>query len=388
MQLLVPVAAGLESAVKRQLQRLGYPDCPAENGRLYVQKDCDWTDVARLNVRLRSGERVLISLGAKKVLTFDDLFDFVYSLPWEEYLRADSKILIDGKSYKSVLAAVKSVGAIVKKAVVKRVISKLCPYKKALPEDGARTVIGVSLYNDVATITIDTSGEGLHKRGYRTLPYTAPLKETTAAAMLDMSVYAGEKPFADLFCGSGTLPVEAAMKVLRLPPGGNRDFDFAQWKCADTKALALAREEGMDGVDFSVKPDIYACDINEKAISIARYHAKRAGVEKYIRFEVADMRKFESAKEYGVIVSNPPYGERLGDEEEVRKLYKDLGMVYRNLPEWSIYVLTAYPDFERWFGKRAEKKKKIYNANLQCNYYTYTGKKPPKGEVRLTSLEE
>ena len=378
MQLLIPVAAGLESTVKRQLQKLGYSDCPAENGRLYIQKDCDWFDVARLNVSLRSGERVLISLGSRKVSTFDELFDFVSALPWEEYLRADSKILIDGKSYKSTLGAVKAVGSVVKKAIVKRVISRLCPYKKALAEDGARTIVGVSLLCDVATVTLDTSGDGLHKRGYRNLAYTAPLKETTAAAMLDMSVYFGEKPFADLFCGSGTLPIEAAIKALRLPPGAERDFDFTHWKCADPTALPRAREEGHDDADFSVKPDIYACDINEKAISIAKYHAKRAGVEKYIRFECADMRKFQSRKEYGVIVSNPPYGERLGDENEVRKLYKDLGMVYRNLPDWSIYILTAYPDFERWFGKRAEKKRRLYNANLQCNYYTYTGKKPPK----------
>lgn len=377
MELLIPAAAGLESTVKRQLDRLGYPDCPAENGRLRIKKDCTWQDVARLNVLLRSGERVLLSLGSGKTATFDELFDFVYSLPWEEYLRPDSKILIDGKSYKSALVAVKAIGSIVKKAVVKRVIEKLCPYKKALAENGARTVIGVSLLNDVATITLDTSGEGLHKRGYRTLPYTAPLKETTAAAMLDLSFFAGGKPFADLFCGSGTLPIEAAIKALRLAPGGNRDFDFVHWKCAAPNALSLAREEGRDLADYTVKPDIYACDINAKAISIAEYHAKRAGVEKYIRFERADMRLFKRKEEYGVIVSNPPYGERLGDEEEVRKLYKDLGMVYRNLPEWSIYILTAYRDFERWFGRRAEKKRKIYNANLECNYYTYTGAKPP-----------
>lgn len=378
MELLVPVAFGLEATVKRQLIKLGYSDCPAENGRILIKKDCDWSDVAKLNVFLRSGERVLLSLGSRKVTTFDELFDFVYSLPWENYLCADSKILLDGKSYKSALAAVKAAGGVVKKAIVKRMIAKVCPYRKALAESGARTVVGVSLWNDVASITLDTSGDGLHKRGYRVLPYTAPLKETTAAAMLDMSYFGKEKPFADLFCGSGTLPIEATMKALNIAPGKNRDFDFAHWKCADASVLTRAKEEANDLEDHSVRPDVYGADISKEAIRIARYHAERAGVAKYIRFETADMRRFKSEKEYGVIVSNPPYGERLCDEAEVKVLYKDLGMVYRNLPKWSIYVLTSYSGFERWFARRADRKKKIYNANLECNYYTYAGEKPPR----------
>ncbi|MBP5242458.1 MAG: class I SAM-dependent RNA methyltransferase [Clostridia bacterium] len=380
MQLLIPVAAGLEAVVKRQLFSLGYPQAPAKNGRLYIEQDCSWQDVARLNVFLRSGERVLLCLGEAKTETFDELFDFVYSLPWEEWLSADSKILMDGKSYKSKLGAVKAIGSIAKKAVVKRLIAKACPHKKALKEDGARTVVGVSLFEDIATVTLDTSGEGLHKRGYRTLSYTAPLKETTAAAMLDLSVYHREKPFADLFCGSGTLPIEAALKALKIAPGSNRNFDFTAWKCAEKGVLELAREEAADVRDFSVKPNIYACDINPKSISMAKYHAKAAGVEQFIRFETKDMRAFSAKEKYGVIVSNPPYGERLGEEKEVQKLYKDLGMVYRSLPDWSLYALTSYPDFERYFGKRAEKKRKIYNADLQCNYYTYTGAKPPKNK--------
>jgi putative N6-adenine-specific DNA methylase len=376
MELLIPVAAGLEWAVKRELARLGYPDCPAENGRITIQKDCTWRDVARLNVNLRCGERVLLSLGRCKVTTFDELFDFIYTLPWENWLSADSEIRIDGKSYQSTLGAVKAAGGVVKKAIVKRLIAKLCPYKKVLKEDGARTVVGVSLYRDVATITLDTSGEGLHKRGYRTLAYTAPLKETTAAAMIDMSLYNPDKQFADLFCGSGTLPVEAAMRALKIAPGLNRSFDFCRWKCAPKDAERLAKEEAKDNMDLSRKVEIYGCDIDREAISMAKYHAKRAGVEKAIRFECKDMRDFKAEKPYGVIVSNPPYGERLGNESEVQKLYKDLGAVYRNLPDWSIYVITAYPDFERWFGKRAEKKRKLFNADLLCNYYTYTGGKP------------
>lgn len=376
MELLIPVAAGLESVVKRELYRLGYGDCPARNGRVKIE-NCSWQDVARLNVFLRTGERVLLSLGSAKVTTFDELFDFVSSIEWENYLTRDSKILIDGKSYKSKLAAVKAAGGVVKKAVVKRAISKLCPHRKALREDGAPSVIGVSLFEDEATITLDTTGEGLHKRGYRSLAYTAPLKETTAAALIDMSLYNPDKQFVDLFCGSGTLPVEAALIALKIAPGIDRSFHFTDWKCVPKEALSLAREEARDREDRGRKVKIYGSDISREAVSIARYHAKRAGVEHAVSFEVKDMRAFKAEEPYGVIVSNPPYGERLGNEREVQQLYKALGEVYRSLPDWNLYALTAYPEFERWFGKRAEKKKKLFNADLLCNYYTYTGKKPP-----------
>lgn len=376
MRLYVPVAAGLEAVVKRQLEKLGYTDARALNGRIVLEGE--WEDVARMNVFLRSGERVLVGLGTQKVTTFDELFDFVYSLPWEDKIAADGKILIDGKSVKSKLAAIKATGGVVKKAIVKRLIAKRCPYKKALPESGARYVVGVSLYEDEATITLDTSGDGLHKRGYRSLGYSAPLKETMAAAMIDMSVFHPEKQFADLFCGSGTLPIEAALRAYNIAPGAKRDFDFVHWQNVSVKVLERAREEAADMADYSKKTEIYAADINPKAISIAEYHAKRAGVEKYIRFETRDMRSFTASEPYGVVLSNPPYGERLSDEAEIKKLYKDLGAVYSKLPDWSMYILTSFPEFERYFGKRAVKKKKLYNANLECNYYSYTGAKPPK----------
>lgn len=388
MQLLIPVSAGLESTVKRQLSALGYDDCPAQNGRIAIHKDCTWQDVARLNVFLRSGERVLILLAQGKATTFDELYELASAVEWENWLSADSQIRMDGKSYQSRLGAIKAAGGVVKKAIVRRIIAKRCPHQRALREDGARSVVGVSIVNDVVTLTLDTSGDGLHKRGYRSLAYSAPLKETMAAAMLDLSVYNAGKQFADLFCGSGTLPVEAAMKALKIAPGIDRDFDFSAWKCAPKKVLDRAKEEARDLIDFSVRPDIYACDINPEAISIARYHAKRAGVEKYIRFECRDMSSFTASEPYGVIISNPPYGERLGDEAEVRELYRRLGRMYRNLPDWSLYILTACPDFERFFGKRSMKKKKLFNANLLCNYYTYLGAKPQKEERRAGENSE
>ncbi|MBQ8322916.1 MAG: class I SAM-dependent RNA methyltransferase [Clostridia bacterium] len=379
MKLLIPVAFGLEQTTKRQLFSLGFDRAPAENGR--IELDGDWNAVAKLNLFLRSGERVLIRLAKFPARTFDELYEGVYAIEWENYLTMESKILMDGKSVQSTLAAVKAAGGVAKKAIIRRLSDKLRTGRKTFAETGARSIVGVSIFKDEVTVTLDASGDGLHKRGYRSLAYSAPLKETLAAGLIDESFYNpdrdGEKPFADLFCGSGTLPIEAAMKALHIAPGVNRTFDFEHWACAPKAAIAQAREEAKDSVLRGVKPDIYGGDINPEAISIAKYHAKRAGVEKYIRFEVADARKFTSENKYGVLISNPPYGERLSDETQVRSLMRELGKTFRALPDWNAYILTSLPEFERYFGKSADKKKKLYNANLLCGLYAYFGK-PPK----------
>ena len=379
MKLLIPVPSGIEQITKRQLFSLGYEKAPADNGRIEVEGD--WQDVARLNVFLRSGERVLIVLSRFKAVTFDELFEGVYAIAWENWLTMDSKILMDGKSVQSTLAAIKVSGGVAKKAIIKRLADKLRTGRKTFAESGARSIVGVSIYKDEVTITLDTSGEGLHKRGYRSLAYSAPLKETLASALIDSTFYNPdkdiEKPFADIFCGSGTLPIEAAMKALHLAPGMHRAFDFTSWACAPKGVLQTAIEEARDKENRGAKPVIFASDISEKAISIAKYHAKQAGVEKNIRFSVADAKNFKSELKYGVLLSNPPYGERLGDEKEVRKLMGEVGKAFRALPYWNAYILTALPDFERYFGKTADKKKKLFNANLVCGFYSYYGK-PPK----------
>ena len=381
MKLLIPVASGLEQITKRQLFSLGFERAPADNGRIEV--DGGWQDVARLNVFLRSGERVLIVLARFTATTFDELFDGVYNIPWEDWLTVDSQILMDGKSVQSALAAIKVSGGVAKKAIIRRLSDKLRGSRQTFSETGARSIVGVSVFKDEVTVTLDTSGDGLHKRGYRSLAYSAPLKDTLAAALIDSTFYNPEKdeekPFADPFCGSGTLPIEAAMKGLRIAPGLNRDFDFTRWKCADKGVLALAKEEAKTQIKPTANLQIFASDINPKAISIAKYHAKQAGVERYIRFSVADATKFTSTQKYGVLLSNPPYGERLGDEKEVRALMGAFGKAFRNLPDWNAYILTSLPDFERYFGKRADKKKKLFNANLTCGFYSYFGK-PPKLE--------
>ncbi len=376
MKLLIPVASSLEAVVKRQLNKLGYERAPANNGRISVEGD--WQDVANLNVFLRSGERVLIELKSFKATTFDELFEGVYSIEWEEWLSPHSKILIDGKSYLSTLGAIKACGGVAKKAIVKRLICKFGLNSKTLDESGARTIVGISILNDEVSVTIDTSGEGLHKRGYRSLAYTAPLKETLAAALIDMTYYFPDKAFADIFCGSGTLPIEAAMRSLNIAPGLNRDFDFTLWRCAKRGVLQVAKERANDIKTPTKKVEIFASDISPQAISIAKYHAKRAGVDRAITFKVMDMKDFVSSISHGVLISNPPYGQRLEDEDSVKELYKSLGRVVKNLPDWNAYFLTGFLEFERYFGKRAEKVKKVYNANIECAFYSYPSSKPSK----------
>lgn len=379
MKLLIPVASGLEQITKRQLFSLGFDRAPAENGRIEI--DGDWQDIARLNLLLRSGERVLIQLARFHAVTFDELYEGVYAIPWENWLDIDSQILMDGKSVQSVLAAVKASGGIAKKAIIRRLGDKLRSGRKTFAETGARSIVGFSIYKDEVTVTLDTSGDGLHKRGYRSLAYSAPLKETLAAALIDSTFYNPDKdeakPFADLFCGSGTLPIEAAIKGLHIAPGLHRDFDFNAWSCTPKGIFEKAKEEAKDNEKRGAKLQIFASDINPEAVSIAKYHAKRAGVEKYIRFSMMDARKFTCKQKYGVLLSNPPYGERLSDEKEVQELMKGLGKAFRALPDWNAYILTSLPEFERYFGKSADKKKKLFNANLVCGFYSYFGK-PPK----------
>lgn len=374
MKLLIPCASGVEAPVKRQLKKLGYGDCPARNGRISLEGD--WRDIARLNVMLRSGERVLICLAEFPARTFDELYEGVRAIPWEKYLTPHARILMDGKCFKSALMAVKASGGVAKKAVVNRLKEKLCA--GTLDEKGERAVIGVSIYDDVAQVTLDTSGDGLHKRGYRVLSYDAPLRETTASAMIENTYYSAEKPFADLFCGSGTLPIEAAFAALDIAPCGKRSFDFTAWKCAPKGVLSSAREEAEDTRRRNIRPHIVAADISERAISVAKFHAERAGVAEFIDFRRADMREFTSSERGGILLSNPPYGERLGKGEDLFKLYRDFSRVQRSLPDWSCYFLSGYGRAEQAFGRKAAHKKRLYSANLECWFYSFPVRTPKR----------
>lgn len=388
MQLLIPVAAGVEQIVKRQLQTLGYDKTPAFGGRIALEGD--FQDVARLNVFLRSGERVLIQLAQFPARTFDELYEGFYAIAWENYLTMDSQILMDGKSVQSTLAAIKAAGGVAKKAIICRLADRLKSGRRTFTEDGARSIIGCSIFQDLVTVTLDTSGDGLHKRGYRTLSVAAPIKETLAAAIIDSTFYNperdSEKPFADPFCGSGTFPIEAAMKAWNIAPGMRRTFDFEKWAFVDKRYIALAREEARDKETRGKTVNIYGADVNGRAVEIARQHARQAGVEDAIRFERADARRFSSVTPYGVLACNPPYGERLLDQQEVQTLMRAFGKAFFALPDWNAYVFTSLPEFERYFGKTANKKKKFSNANLLCGLYSYYGK-PPKSNGERNKIK-
>ena len=370
MKLLIPAATGIEAVVKRQLDILGYRDTRAINGRIAVD-GCSWRDVARLNMFLRSGERVLVQLAQFSASDFDQLYDGIASIRWSDVVANYGRVTLVTKSVNSKLFAHHSIQSVGKKAIV----SVLQRSYGTLDESGEEYRVELDLTNDVCSVNLDTTGAGLHKRGYRTKPYDAPLKETTAAALIDLSVWNPDKTFTDLMCGSGTLPIEAALKALKIAPGLNRQFAFEKWGCVDSSAYQLAVEEARDiRVDRSLQ--IIGGDVSPKAIEIAQVHAKQAGVEQYVKFNLRDAREFVSRASYGVNISNPPYGERLGDLEQARELARDMGKLYKTLDKWNFYFLSPVETFERDFGRRADKKRYIYNAGIKCSYYSFNGPKP------------
>ncbi len=371
---------GVESVTKRELVKMGFENCPAVDGRITFKGSLK--DVLRCNVNLRTADRILIKLCEFKADTFDGLFDGIYAFEWKDFVSVDQKITVVAKSVKSKLFATSAIQRLTKKAVAEKLKKS---YKTSvLAENGAEMKIEVSLKNDVATVSLDTSGMGLHKRGYRDLVGAAPLKETLAAALVMLSVWNSDRPFADLFCGSGTLPIEAAMIGLNIAPCINRTFAINGWKFFDGKIFdEVVQEAKANQIERELK--IFGFDIDDNAISLSMRHAKRCGVEKYIHFQRQDFKDFSSKLRYGVIVSNPPYGERLMSEKEVRFLYKDLHAKFDTLNDWSLGVLTSYYDFEKAFGKKADKNRKFFNSNLECHFFQYLGAKPP---INKTTPEE
>ena len=375
MEICVTSASGIEAVTKRELYKIiGKEDLSAINGR--IKFEGDESDVAKCNLNLRTGNRVEIVLGGFKAETFDDLFDGVKSIPFEEYIDRDGKIIVSAKSVQSKLFAYSAIQSVSKKAICERLCKKYGVNE--LNESGARYKIEVAALKDYVTVTLDTSGDGLHRRGYRGLVGEAPLKETLAAALIELSVWNKTRPFADLFCGTGTIPIEACMIALNIPAGLNRGFDFQNWKCFDKKIFDRAAEEAKANIVTDADLRIGGFDIDDKQLKLARKHAELAGVDKYIHFQRADMRDFSSRFSHGVIISNPPYGERLSDRKEVEKLYRDYGKKVASLDDWCAYTLTPVDDFERLFGKKADKKRKIYNGKIECCYYSHLAPPPKK----------
>ncbi len=375
MEICVTSASGIEAVTKRELYKIiGKEDLSAINGR--IKFDGDESDVAKCNLNLRTGNRVEIVLGGFKAETFDDLFEGIKAIPFEEYISRDGKIIVNAKSVQSKLFAYSAIQSVSKKAICERLCKKYGVNE--LNESGARYKIEVAALKDYVTVTLDTSGDGLHRRGYRGLVGEAPLKETLAAALVELSVWNKSRPLADLFCGTGTIPIEACMIALNIPAGLNRGFDFQNWKCFDKKIFDRAAEEAKANIVTDADLRIGGFDIDDKQLKLARKHAELAGVDKYIHFQRADMRDFSSRFSHGVIISNPPYGERLSDRKEVEKLYRDYGKKVASLDDWCAYTLTPVDDFERLFGKKADKKRKIYNGKIECCYYSHLAPPPKK----------
>lgn len=385
MKLCVTSASGIEAVTKRELYKLlGESDLAALNGR--IKFDGDWETVSRCNLNLRTGNRVEIILGEFKAETFDDLFDGIKNIPFEEYIDRDGKIIVGAKSVQSKLFAYSAIQSISKKAICERLCNKFGVNE--LSESGARYKIEVAVLKDYVTVTLDTSGDGLHRRGYRGLVGEAPLKETLAAALVELSVWNKSRPLADIFCGTGTIPIEACMIALNIPAGINRSFDFVDWKVFDKNIFGRVKEECVAGILRDEDVRISGFDIDEKQLALARKHAQLVGVDKYIHFQRADMRDFSSRFSHGVIISNPPYGERLSDRKEVEKLYRDYGKTVAKLDEWCAYTLTPVDDFERLFGKKADKKRKIYNGKIECCYYAHLASPPVRRGKSMAAENE
>lgn len=372
LQLIATSAFGIEAVVARELQHLGYNDQMVENGRVTFSGDFD--AIAKTNLWLRTSDRVLLKIGEFKALTFDELFEQTKALPWEEWIPEKAEFPVTGKSVNSKLASVSDCQAIVKKAIVERLKQKY--NVQWFEETGPKYTIEVSMLKDTAILTIDTSGMGLHKRGYRKLVSGAPLKETLACAMLMVSRWKGDRILLDPCCGSGTIPIEAALIAKNIAPGLTREFDADKWSTIPANVWKNAREEARASIKEG-EINIQGSDIDEQVISLARYHAKMAGVEKDIHLQQRPMNEISSSNQYGFIITNPPYGERLEEATSVVKLYKEMGTVFNKFDTWSFYVLTSYQDFETCFGKQADKKRKLYNGKIQCNYYQFYGP-PPK----------
>ena len=367
----VSVASGVESVLKKEISRLGYGEHPAENGRITFKGDK--LALARLNVNLRTADRVYVKVGEFTANTFDELFDGVNALNWEDFIPYDAEVVVDGKCVKSKLFSVSDCQKIVKKSIVKRLCSK-CGLIR-LSETGDRIEIVFSLFKDKAELLINASGKGLHKRGYKDLVGIAPIKETLASALLLMSDFYYKRPFYDPFSGSGTLVIEGAMIALNIAPGKNRNFAFSSFNGFEDKFLKLAKEEALDNEKLDREIAFYGSDIDKKAVALAKRHAIRAGVGEKVSFRTLDVKDLILPSEFGTIVSNPPYGERVYDREEARLCYKYLGENLKKRDGWSAFIITADKGFERAFGKRADRTRKMYNSNKECGFYYYYGKK-------------
>lgn len=368
------VGFGLEAVVSRELKELGFSDLKSEDGRVHYSGGYD--AIVRSNLWLRSADRVVVQMGEFTALDFGELFDQTRDLPWEQWLPRDAEFPVTGRSSKSQLHSVPDCQRIVKKAIVERLRSVYGV--DWFEETGPLYPIEVSVLKDNVKLTIDTSGAGLNKRGYRKLTAKAPLRETLAAAIVQLSVWNSERPFVDPFCGSGTIPIEAALIATNRAPGLNRSFACTDWPQIDDSVWEQAWQEAKDSTRAAPDELLIGTDVDSEVLSLARYHANRAGVGELVHFQQRAFSELSSQKKYGCVVTNPPYGERLGEEAEIERLYASMAEVFNRLETWSFFVLTPFADFEKSVRRQSTRRRKLYNAKIACTLHQILGPRPPR----------
>lgn len=370
-KLIATTTFGLEAICKRELETLGYKIEKVENGKVHFQGD--FNDIARANIWLRTSDRILINLGSFKAETFEELFDNVYKINFQDIIPENGNFVVNGKSIKSKLFSISDCQRITEKAIVEKLKTK---YKTNwFEKTGALYKFEVALLNDMATITLDTTGPSLHRRGYRTKQGLAPIKETLAAAMVDLSFWNKDRVLYDPFCGTSTILIEAAMIGKNIAPGKSRGFSFTNWTGVDRNILLKAREEAEDLLNRNEKLEIYGTDIDPEMIDLSNENIKSLGLKNDITVKQMDFRDFPLENNYGVLITNPPYGERF-NEINVDEIERDLGKKMKALDTWSNYIITSNEMFERNYGKRADRKRKLYNGRLKVDYYQYYGPRP------------
>ena len=376
MELIAPCHFGLEAVLKREILDLGYEISEVEDGRVTFYGDAD--AICRANIFLRTAERILLKVGSFRAVTFEELFDKTKELPWEDYIPQNGKFWVaKAASVKSKLFSTSDIQSIMKKAMVRRMQERYCV--EWFPENGASYPVRVFLMKDIVTVGIDATGISLHKRGYREVSGKAPITETLAAALIMLTPWRKDRILVDPFCGSGTFPIEAAMMAANIAPGMNRSFLSEKWDNLITKKNWYdVIDEANDMICDDVEVDIQGYDVDSSVIKIARRNAREAGVDHLIHFQERDVKDLNHPKKYGFIITNPPYGERLEDKKDLPDLYRAFGESFKRLDSWSAYMITSYDDAERYFGRKADKNRKIYNGMLKTYYYQFLGPKPPK----------
>lgn len=372
VELVVPTLLGVESITAKEIRNLGYNDVTVENGRISFKTDL--LGICRANLWIRTGERVLLKIGEFKATSFDELFEKTKTLPWDEWIPESGAFPVTGYSLKSKLYSVPDCQSIIKKAIVEKLKTK---YKRNwFDEDGPLYKIRFSIMKNKVTMMIDSSGPSLHKRGYRKVSNEAPLRETLAAAMIFISRWDKNFPLLDPFCGSGTIPIEAALIGTNTAPGINRQFVSESWPQIPKKLWLRARDEAKTLRSPNVKLNIFGSDIDDRAIKLSKKNALKAGVYENISFKHIALKDLKPFLDYGKIICNPPYGERMGQINEIEKLYREMGKVFKKFDTWSKYILTPHLNFQKLFGQKANKNRKLYNGMLKCYYYQYFGPKP------------